>query len=139
MLPSAAAGEPRSPQYLLLAAVAPAVAAQELLRAGVDATYAPFAYPSPTGELQGFNIDLIAEIGKRLGRRIEMKTSSVEDLADLLQQDRIDVIAGPPVTVTLERATQMLFTQAYLNSDLQLLTRSDRAPDPPRPRGRRPP
>lgn len=112
---------------VLLAATTAPGGAQTTLRTGVDATFAPYAYPGPTGELQGFSIDFVAEIGKRLGRPIETVTSPVESLADLLQQGRIDVIGAPPITVTRERATRMLFTQAYLDSDFQLLMRSGSA------------
>lgn len=102
--------------------------AQAPLRAGVDATYAPFAFPSPSGELQGFSIDFIEAIGKRLGRPVETTTSPVDNLADLLHQGRIDVIAAPPITVTRERAARMLFAEPYLDSDIQLLVRADRPP-----------
>ena len=49
---------------LALAAMSIPAGAQLPLRAGVDTTYAPFAYPSPSGELQGFSIDFVDSIGK---------------------------------------------------------------------------
>jgi polar amino acid transport system substrate-binding protein len=115
-------------RIVLVSAAAFPAQAQAPLRAGVDATYAPFAYPSPSGQLQGFSIDLVEAIGKRLGRPIETTTSPVEGLAALLHQGRIDVIAAPPITVTRERTAQMLFAEPYLDSDLQLLRKSDGPP-----------
>jgi polar amino acid transport system substrate-binding protein len=101
--------------------------AQTPQRTAVDATMAPYAYPSSTSGVQGFNVDLMRAIGRRMGRQVEIGTAPFESLVDQLQAGQIDVI-GAPMTVSRERAATMLFTEPYLDSDLQLLVRSDRPP-----------
>ena len=39
---------------------------------GVDGTFAPHAMPKMGGGVEGFNVDLAYEIGKRLGRKVEV-------------------------------------------------------------------
>ena len=46
-----------------------AAAQQKRLRAGIDGTFAPHAMPNLQGELEGFNVDLIKELEKKLGER----------------------------------------------------------------------
>src|SRR3954463_1197952 len=40
------------------------------LRAAVDGTFAPHAFPNLSGGYQGFNVDLANEIAKRLKRKV---------------------------------------------------------------------
>src|SRR6202011_2210448 len=109
----------------LLAAAAGAALAQEPpLKTGVDATFAPHAMPNLSGGIQGFNVDLANEIAKRLGRRIEIEATQFSGLVPGLQAGTYDFIAAP-VTVTKERADNLLFTEGYLNTDFQFVVRKD--------------
>src|SRR5436309_13506330 len=110
---------------LSLAAVVVAtspVLAQEPLRAAVDGTFAPHAFPSLTGGYQGFNVDLANEIAKRLKRNIIIDAAQFSGLVPALQAGTYDFLAAP-TTVTKERAENMLFTEGYLNTDFQFLIR----------------
>ncbi len=65
----------RSKLKLILASVLLAAAAganAQPLKAGVDGTFAPHAMPKMGGGVEGFNIDLLMEIGKQLGRPVEI-------------------------------------------------------------------
>jgi polar amino acid transport system substrate-binding protein len=106
---------------VLLLATAP-VLGQELppLRAAVDGTFAPHAFPSLSGGYQGFNIDLANEIAKRLKRKIVIDAAQFSGLVPALQAGTYDFLAAP-TTVTKERAENMLFTEGYLNTDFQFL------------------
>ena len=55
---------------MLLAFAAPAFA--QKLSVGLDGTFAPHGMPKLGGGLEGFNVDMAMEIGKRLGREIEV-------------------------------------------------------------------
>lgn len=109
-----------------LALGAPAVA-QQPLTVGLDATFAPHAMPKLGGGVEGFNVDMANEIGRRLGRPVNIVAQEFSGLIPGLQSKRFDFIAAP-TTVTAERAKSLLFTEGYLNTDYQFVIKRD-APD----------
>jgi polar amino acid transport system substrate-binding protein len=107
----------------LATALAPGLAiAQQPLKTAVDGTFAPHAMPRLEGGIQGFNVDLANEIGKRLKRPVEITATQFSGILPSLQAGTIDFVAAP-VTVTKERADNYLFTEGYLNTDYQFLTK----------------
>ena len=96
--------------------------AQQPLKTAVDGTFAPHAMPRLEGGIQGFNVDLANEIGKRLKRPVEITATQFSGILPSLQAGTIDFVAAP-VTVTKERADNYLFTEGYLNTDYQFLTK----------------
>jgi polar amino acid transport system substrate-binding protein len=111
-----------SPVVAVLLLVPAGLPAQELppLRAAVDGTFAPHAFPSLSGGYQGFNIDLANEIARRLKRNIVIDAAQFSGLVPALQAGTYDFLAAP-TTVTKDRAENMLFTEGYLNTDFQFL------------------
>jgi polar amino acid transport system substrate-binding protein len=111
-----------SPIVAVLLLVPAGLPAQELppLRAAVDGTFAPHAFPSLSGGYQGFNIDLANEIARRLKRNIVIDAAQFSGLVPALQAGTYDFLAAP-TTVTKDRAENMLFTEGYLNTDFQFL------------------
>ena len=105
----------------LLSAIAagPAIAqTQPPLRCGVDGTFAPHAFPSLQGGVQGFQIDLFREVARRMGREIVIDSASFSGLIPALNAGRYDFLCAP-TTVTPERAQALLFTEGYLWTELQ--------------------
>jgi polar amino acid transport system substrate-binding protein len=96
--------------------------AQQPLKTAVDGTFAPHAMPKLEGGIQGFNVDLANEIGKRLKRPVEIAAMQFSGILPALQAGTIDFVAAP-VTVTKERAENYIFTEGYLNTDYQFLTK----------------
>jgi polar amino acid transport system substrate-binding protein len=88
------------------------------LRTAVDGTFAPHAFPKLDGGVQGFNVDLFTEVAKRMGRPITMDSASFSGLVPALNAGRYDFLAAP-VTVTKERAENLLFTEGYLYTAFQ--------------------
>jgi polar amino acid transport system substrate-binding protein len=105
----------------------PAGAQSDPLRTGVDGTYAPHAFPNMQGGVQGFNIDLAVELGRKLKREVTIDATQFSGLLPGLQAGTYDFIIAP-VTATKERAENMLFTEGYINTDYQFLVKRD-APD----------
>jgi polar amino acid transport system substrate-binding protein len=107
---------------ILLATAAPVCAEdQPPLRTGIDATFAPHAFPNLSGGgYQGFNIDLNDEFSKRLKRKILIDYTQYSGLIPAMQAGTYDFLIAP-TTVTKERAEAMLFTEGYLNTDFQFL------------------
>jgi polar amino acid transport system substrate-binding protein len=110
-----------------LAASAGPAPAQAPLRTAVDGTFAPHAFPDMQGGVQGFNVDLAKEIGRKLRREVTVDAAQFSGLLPALQAGTYDFIIAP-VTVTKERAESLLFPEGYLNTDFQFLVRRD-APD----------
>jgi len=95
---------------LIFAFAATAASAQEPpLKTGVDGTFAPH---------------VANEIAKRLKRKIEIEATQFSGLIPGLQAGTYDFLAAP-VTVTKERAENLLFTEGYLNTDFQFVVRKD--------------
>lgn len=93
---------------------------QEPLKTMVDGTFAPHAMPRLEGGIEGFNVDLANEIGKRMKRKVDVTATQFSGILPALQAGTIDFVAAP-TTVTPERAENYLFTEGYLNTDYQFL------------------
>ena len=98
--------------------VGAAGSAQPPLKCGVDGFFAPHAFSSLQGGLQGFQIDLFDAIGKKLGRAVEITGASFSGLIPAMNAGRYDFLCAP-TTVTPERAANLLFTEGYLWTELQ--------------------
>lgn len=110
-----------------LVATAQVAVAQQPLKTMVDGTFAPHAMPRLEGGIQGFNVDLANEIGKRLKRPVEIISTQFSGILPALQAGTIDFVAAP-TTVTKERAENYLFTEGYLNTDFQFVTKKGAPP-----------
>lgn len=107
----------------VVTALAPSpILAQQVLKTAVDGTFAPHAMPKLEGGIQGFNVDLFTEVGKRLKRPVDITATQFSGILPSLQAGTIDFVAAP-VTVTKERADNYIFTEGYLNTDYQFLTK----------------
>lgn len=91
------------------------------LRSAIDGTFAPHAMPKISGGLEGFNIDLVDEMSKRIHRPITVEGTQFAGLVPALQAGTYDFLAAV-VTVTPERAKQMLFMEGLLDADYRFLT-----------------
>jgi polar amino acid transport system substrate-binding protein len=106
----------RTLALLAALAISTGAAAQDKpLIAGFDGTFAPHAMPKLGGGVEGFNIDLILEAGKRMGRKVEIFAGEFSGLIPAMQAGKISFV-GAPTTVTPERAKSLLFTEGYLNT-----------------------
>ncbi|TCH97854.1 transporter substrate-binding domain-containing protein [Roseococcus sp. SYP-B2431] len=120
-------------RFLLAAALAATVSAPALaqsqppLRCGVDGTFAPHAFPSLQGGVQGFQIDLFREVARRMGREIVIDSASFSGLIPALNAGRYDFLCAP-TTVTPERAAALLFTEGYIWTELQFGIRRGTSP-----------
>lgn len=69
--------------------IAAAPASAQKLVAGLDGTFAPHAMPKLGGGVEGFNVDMANEIGKRMGRPIEVVA---QEFSGLIPGDRKSVV-----------------------------------------------
>lgn len=97
---------------------------QKPLRSGIDATFAPHAMPKIDGGLEGFNIDVVQEISRRIGQPIEVEGTQFAGLIPALQAGTYDFLTAV-VTITPERAEQMLFMEGFVDADYSFVTLAD--------------
>jgi polar amino acid transport system substrate-binding protein len=98
-------------------------ATKKKLRLGTDASHPPFAFRDDKGELTGFDIELTNALLKRLGYEYEYQDMNFAGLIPSAQTNKIDVIVCG-LTVTPERAEQVLFTQAYQDDGTVIVVKS---------------
>lgn len=84
----------------------------QTLIVGTSADYEPFEYIDENGEYAGFDIELMEEIGNRLGMEIEWQDIAFDGLIGSLQNDKIDAIIAA-MSATPEREEQVDFTDPY--------------------------
>jgi polar amino acid transport system substrate-binding protein len=91
---------------------------------GTAADYPPFeSYVAP-GQIDGFDIALMDEIGRRLGVAIEYHDYAFDGLGPSLLQGQIDV-AIAAISRTPEREAVVDFTNVYLVAEDGVLARAD--------------
>jgi polar amino acid transport system substrate-binding protein len=110
---------------LLLAAVAVStpLRALETLKTAVGGTFAPHVMWKMSGGIEGFDVDLNDAIAARLKKKITLDLAQPAGLMQGLQAGTYDFL--PSVIVTKERAESLLFTEGYLNNDIQFLLKKD--------------
>lgn len=88
------------------------------------AVWFPYAYRDPkTNELAGASIDLIENLGKELGVKVEWVEDSVATLVAGLQSNKFDMTF--PLTITMPRALAVTFSKPFLESGVGLMVRKD--------------
>ena len=105
-----------------------AAEAAKPLRVGSLTVYPPFEYlDSKTGQYEGFDMDLIREVGRRCDFDIQIVSMSLDGLIPALMSGNIDA-AVSALTITPERANRVDFTEPYLNAGLTVMTTKTNAP-----------
>ena len=105
-------------------AVATAAPAADKLVVAADVGYAPHVMANPSGGFEGYNVDMIEEIARRLGVEYEIVDQEWSGIFAGLNAKKYDFIIAP-TTVTPERAEKMLFMEGYLDSEIVFLVRAD--------------
>lgn len=86
--------------------------AAELLRMGVEGAYPPFNFVNSAGKVEGFDVDIGAELCARLKRDCEWTVVPWDGLVPALQAGKFDVLMSS-LTITPDRRRQVLFTKPY--------------------------
>ncbi len=99
-------------------------AAAETLTVGAYAANPPWEVKQTDGTFTGFEVDLVNEIGKRLGMDVEISDLGFQALFAATASGRIDM-AISSITITNDRLQNQDFTQGYYDADLAVGTRKD--------------
>lgn len=107
----------------LLGMALPAAASAKALTEitfGVDATYPPFESLSPSGQFQGFDIDLGKAICAELKVKCKFVNQSFDGIIPALEARKFDAILSS-MTVTPERAKQVNFSSEMYDEPTSLV------------------
>ena len=91
---------------------------------GTAADYPPFEYFVENLQIDGFDIAMMDEMGRRLGLQIEYHNFAFDGLGGALQLKQIDV-AIAAISVTPERESLVDFTNVYLVGEDAFLASGD--------------
>ncbi|GAB6264035.1 amino acid ABC transporter substrate-binding protein [Photobacterium sp. CCB-ST2H9] len=91
------------------------------VKVGMSGRYFPFTFVKQD-QLQGFEVDVWNEIGKRNDYKVEFVTANFSGLFGLLETGRIDTISNQ-ITITDERKAKYLFSDPYVIDGAQLVVR----------------
>lgn len=95
-----------------------------MITVGSDTAYPPFEFIDD-GEVQGFDVDLMAAIADEMGLESEFLTYNFDALIVGLQGgSEFDVIVSA-MTITDERKEEIDFTEPYIDSGQSLAVRED--------------
>src|SRR3954452_1450061 len=94
---------------------APAFA--ETLTVGAYPANPPWENKKEDGSFEGFEVDLVNEIGKRLGDEMKIQDLGFQALFAATSSGRIDM-AISSITINKDRLQNQSFTQPYYNSDV---------------------
>ncbi len=100
------------------------VLAKGTLVMGFDEAYPPMGFVSEEGEYVGFDIDLAREVCARLGVELVLQPVIWDSKELELDGGNIDCIWSG-MSITPERAEQMLFSMPYLKNEQIMIVMSD--------------
>lgn len=79
---------------------------------GTNAEFPPFEYVNDDGDVDGFDMAVMKEVGEKIGSKVEIKNMEFKSLIGSMESGNLDVIAAG-MTVTKERERQVDFTDSY--------------------------
>ncbi|MFI8280904.1 substrate-binding periplasmic protein [Streptomyces sp. NPDC085929] len=83
-----------------------------VVTAGAQAEQSPFAVTNASGDPSGFAVDLMNEAARRLGVKVQYKTTNLQSILAGLSAGQYGIgVAG--IGATAERAQQVAFTKPY--------------------------
>ena len=98
--------------------------AKETVKVGMSGRYVPFTF-SEKDVLQGFDVDVWKEIGKRADYDVEFVISSFSGLFGMLEAGHIDTISNQ-ITITPARQEKYAFSIPYVIDGAQIVTKKGR-------------
>ena len=108
---------------VLAAFTLPAMAADKLV-VGAYPSNPPWEAKNEKGQFEGFEVDLVNAIAKKLNREVELQDLGFQALFAATSSGRIDA-AISTITITPERLKNQAFSQPYYDSDMALAAGAD--------------
>lgn len=109
---------------LVFAASAGAALAEGVLKVGSYPANPPWEFKDEAGKFQGFEVDIVNEIAKRLGMTADIQGMDFKALFVATASKRVDIVISS-LTITDERLKSQSFTQPIVAGALGFATRAD--------------
>lgn len=91
---------------------------------GTNPEFPPFEFVGNDGKIDGYDVALMNEVGKRAGFEVEWKSMDFDALIMAMETGGIDVaISG--MTATEERKKQVDFSDTYFNASQVMIVKTD--------------
>lgn len=87
---------------------------EKVYKVGTDAAYAPFESVAPSGEIEGFDMEIMKAVAKAEGFNVEFVNTAWEGIFTSLNGKNDIVISA--VTITDDRKKEMDFSDQYFES-----------------------
>lgn len=98
---------------------------KEVYIVGTEPTFAPFEMKDEeTGEITGFDIELIKAIAEDQGFEVEIQAMGFDGLVNAIKTGTIDIVASG-MTINEVRQKEVDFSTPYVNSGLALAVHAD--------------
>lgn len=89
------------------------------MKVGANIGNVPWEFQDASGNMVGFEIDLVTEVAKRLGKEAKIENIPFNGLFSAVQSGQIDA-AVSSITITRKRLLSVSFAQPYYDSDQSL-------------------
>lgn len=94
-----------------------------VLRVGMSGDQAPLNVKSRSGELIGFEVDLIRMMAQSMGVTVEYVIKPFPELLPALKEGDVDIVMSG-MSITAERSLEAVFVGPYMMSGKSLLTKN---------------
>lgn len=91
---------------------------------GIDASYPPFAFINAKGQAEGFDIEALNWVAKKMGFEVEHKTMDWSTIIMSLKSKKIDMVCSG-MSISPERAAVVTFTEPYFQIRKYLLVKTE--------------
>ncbi|MBX9296424.1 ABC transporter substrate-binding protein [Chromobacterium vaccinii] len=93
------------------------------IRFGVDASYAPFEYKAPNGQVVGFDVDLGNEICKRMKAKCVWVENDFDGMIPALKAKKFDGVLSS-MSMTEARMKEIAFSAKLFNTPTRMVAKS---------------
>ncbi|MBP6344428.1 amino acid ABC transporter substrate-binding protein [Neisseriaceae bacterium CLB008] len=104
--------------------IAQKIEQQGTLVVGTEGSYAPFSFHDESGQLTGYDVEVIREVAKRLNVTLKFEETQWDAMFAGLNSQRFDLIANL-VGITPERQQKYEFSAPYIYSGAVIVARAD--------------
>lgn len=99
-------------------------AAEKTYKIGTDLTFPPFEFQNSDNEYIGIDVDLLNQIAKDQGFKVDLRPLGFDSSIQGVQSDQLDgMIAG--MSITDERKKTFDFSEPYFDSGIQMAIKND--------------